>query len=63
MTKTLTSLPRRHLLAGAASALTAAGLTSYPGWAAAQSVAPKALPRLRRLEGRQQRHRAQRHHH
>jgi Sulfite oxidase and related enzymes len=38
------SMPRRHLLAGTASALAAAGLASWTNGAAAQSTAEKPLP-------------------
>ncbi|RYF04030.1 MAG: sulfite oxidase [Oxalobacteraceae bacterium] len=38
------SLPRRHLLAGGASALAAAGLASFSREAMAQAPAPKPLP-------------------
>lgn len=39
-----TSLPRRRLLAGSASALAAAGLASFQGQAVAQAAAPAAKP-------------------
>lgn len=39
-----TSLPRRRLLAGSASALAAAGLASFQGQAMAQAAAPAAKP-------------------
>ena len=38
------TLARRHLLAGSAAALSAAGLASWAGRAAAQTTAPKPLP-------------------
>lgn len=42
MTETLTSLPRRHLLAGSASALAAAGLASFTRGASAAGETPVA---------------------
>lgn len=44
MNETLASLPRRHLLAGSASALAAAGLATFARGAMAQTAAPKPLP-------------------
>ncbi|MCW7542109.1 sulfite oxidase [Aquabacterium sp. A7-Y] len=44
MTKELTSLPRRHLLAGTAGALAAAGLGTWSSAASAQTEAAKPLP-------------------
>ena len=46
-----TSLPRRHLLAGSASALAAAGLASFQSQALAQVAAPAAAPAAKPLPG------------
>ena len=46
-----TSLPRRHLLAGSASALAAAGLASFQSQALAQATAPAAAPAVKPLPG------------
>ncbi|MEG0140694.1 MAG: sulfite oxidase [Comamonas sp.] len=47
----LSSLPRRRLLAGSASALAAAGLASFQSQALAQAAAPAAAPAAKPLPG------------